>query len=151
MGRGSPSQHEALAKKGAEIAAASAPNRNLQTIETEPTMSMTNNQLRVWFSRGSIPIEELSQMWIQLDRNEETKKEIQSLLLDLDTNHKELEVRLRHRIEFGTAGPSKFIVRLKIGLRGQMQAGFSRMNNLTVIQASQVNPLKSKHHTNKRD
>ncbi|KAJ5572909.1 hypothetical protein N7450_009893, partial [Penicillium hetheringtonii] len=39
---------------------------------------------------------------------------------------KELELRLRHRIEFGTAG-----------LRGRMAAGFSCMNSLTVIQASQ--------------
>ncbi|TQB73287.1 Phosphoglucomutase-3 [Monascus purpureus] len=38
----------------------------------------------------------------------------------------ELEKRLRNRIQFGTAG-----------LRGRMAAGFSCMNSLTVIQASQ--------------
>ncbi|EEP81344.1 conserved hypothetical protein [Uncinocarpus reesii 1704] len=53
-----------------------------------------------------------------------TREEIKSLY---DANNiSELERRLRHRIQFGTAG-----------LRGRMQAGFAYMNSLTVIQASQ--------------
>jgi phosphoglucomutase len=46
----------------------------------------------------------------------------------LDANNvEELERRLRYPIKFGTAG-----------LRAAMEAGFAGMNNLTVIQASQV-------------
>ncbi|KXN90461.1 Phosphoglucomutase-2, partial [Leucoagaricus sp. SymC.cos] len=41
-------------------------------------------------------------------------------------NVKELESRMRHRIEFGTAG-----------LRGRMEAGWARMNDLIIIQVSQ--------------
>ncbi|QSS60965.1 phosphoglucomutase [Histoplasma capsulatum] len=54
----------------------------------------------------------------------ETRAEI--IRLRDEKNEVELEKRLRKRIEFGTAG-----------LRGRMQAGFSSMNALTVIQASQ--------------
>ncbi|KAM5490568.1 hypothetical protein MaudMau93_002372 [Microsporum audouinii] len=46
--------------------------------------------------------------------------------LRVDNDEAALEKRLRDRIQFGTAG-----------LRGRMQAGFSCMNSLTVIQASQ--------------
>ncbi|KAF7585597.1 Phosphoglucomutase-2 [Aspergillus hancockii] len=48
----------------------------------------------------------------------------------------DLEQRLRNRIQFGTAG-----------LRGRMAAGFSCMNSLTVIQASQglAKYLRDKH------
>ncbi|PGH35265.1 phosphoglucomutase, partial [[Emmonsia] crescens] len=54
----------------------------------------------------------------------ETRAEI--IRLRDEKNEAELERRLRKRIEFGTAG-----------LRGRMQAGFSSMNALTIIQASQ--------------
>ncbi|CAG8479648.1 5800_t:CDS:10 [Acaulospora colombiana] len=57
-----------------------------------------------------------------LENNPKTRSEIESLR----GNVEELEKRLRNRISFGTAG-----------LRSSMQAGFSRMNDLTVIQASQ--------------
>jgi phosphoglucomutase len=54
----------------------------------------------------------------------ETRAEIQRLV---DVNDEaELERRLRTRIAFGTAG-----------LRAKMEAGFSRLNSLTIIQASQ--------------
>jgi hypothetical protein len=46
-------------------------------------------------------------------------------------NNAELEKRMLPRIAFGTAG-----------LRGRMEAGFSGMNDLTVIQASQVRSLR---------
>lgn len=62
--------------------------------------------------------------WIRIDRNDITRLEI--LALYNDGNTLELEKRLRQRIEFGTAG-----------LRGRMEAGWSRMNDVTIIQASQ--------------
>ncbi|KAL2354364.1 hypothetical protein BJ546DRAFT_56440 [Cryomyces antarcticus] len=69
-------------------------------------------------------IEELAAEWLRLDKDMETYNEIQQLLAN--HNRAELEKRLRTRIAFGTAG-----------LRAPMQAGFSSMNSLTVIQASQ--------------
>jgi len=68
--------------------------------------------------------EELAQEWLRLDQDPETRNEIEQLIARNDTA--ELEKRLRKRIAFGTAG-----------LRATMNAGFSRMNSLTVIQASQ--------------
>ncbi|CAO3664381.1 unnamed protein product [Umbelopsis vinacea] len=62
--------------------------------------------------------------WLRLDCNPETRAEIQALW---DANRlADLKQRLGSRIEFGTAG-----------LRARMEAGFSRMNDLTIIQASQ--------------
>ncbi|EPQ58748.1 hypothetical protein GLOTRDRAFT_104172 [Gloeophyllum trabeum ATCC 11539] len=69
-------------------------------------------------------IEKLVKEWLRLDKNESTRKEIELLWQQRRTD--ELEKRLRKRIEFGTAG-----------LRGKMEAGFARMNDLTIIQASQ--------------
>ncbi|KAG1443684.1 hypothetical protein G6F56_010583 [Rhizopus delemar] len=69
-------------------------------------------------------IEELVKDWLSLDTNEETRKEI--IQLYEANNEQELTKRLATRIEFGTAG-----------LRARMEAGFSRMNDLTVLQASQ--------------
>jgi phosphoglucomutase len=62
--------------------------------------------------------------WLRLDPNPETRNEIQGLWDNVD--EMELERRLRTRIEFGTAG-----------LRGRMEAGWSRMNDLIIIQTSQ--------------
>ncbi|KDQ60575.1 hypothetical protein JAAARDRAFT_124136 [Jaapia argillacea MUCL 33604] len=73
---------------------------------------------------SSESIDDLAKEWLRLDQNESTRNEIQSLLQVRNTD--ELEKRLRIRIEFGTAG-----------LRGRMEAGFSRMNDLVIIQASQ--------------
>ncbi|KAJ3983645.1 hypothetical protein F5890DRAFT_161595 [Lentinula detonsa] len=69
-------------------------------------------------------LEELVDAWLRTDQNEVTRSEIQKLWEKSDT--KELERRLRPRIEFGTAG-----------LRGKMEAGWARMNDLIIIQASQ--------------
>ncbi|KAG9039211.1 Phosphoglucomutase-3 [Tulasnella sp. JGI-2019a] len=68
--------------------------------------------------------QKLIEEWLRLDKNESTRAEIASL--SAANNEAELEQRLGSRIEFGTAG-----------LRGRMEAGFSRMNDLTIIQASQ--------------
>jgi phosphoglucomutase len=62
--------------------------------------------------------------WLRLDRDPETRAEIQHLLAAEDWP--ELEARMRPRIRFGTAG-----------LRARMAAGFARMNPLTVLQTSQ--------------
>lgn len=58
-------------------------------------------------------------------QNPETSAEIQTLVDR--AAWPELEERLRTPLTFGTAG-----------LRAAMGAGFSRMNDLTVIQATQV-------------
>jgi phosphoglucomutase/phosphopentomutase len=75
----------------------------------------------------SSPSEELLKsidLWLKWDQCETTKKEIEQL----KTNSKwdDLEARLSHRIQFGTAG-----------LRAKMGSGFALMNELTVIQATQ--------------
>ncbi|KDQ20355.1 hypothetical protein BOTBODRAFT_51664 [Botryobasidium botryosum FD-172 SS1] len=62
--------------------------------------------------------------WLRLDKNPTTREEIERLWESRE--FAQLEKRLRNRIEFGTAG-----------LRGRMEAGFARMNDLIVIQASQ--------------
>jgi len=67
---------------------------------------------------------ELAQEWLRIDKDPETHAEIEQLLLSED--HHELGKRVGKRITFGTAG-----------LRARMEAGFSRMNSVTVIQASQ--------------
>lgn len=59
-----------------------------------------------------------------MDRNPSNRREIEELHQRKDDQ--ELTSRLCHRIKFGTAG-----------LRAHMSAGFSRMNDVTVIQASQ--------------
>ncbi|PGH16595.1 hypothetical protein AJ79_01701 [Helicocarpus griseus UAMH5409] len=75
-------------------------------------------------SSNLVPLADLVQRWLDWDQDPETRAEI--IKLRDEKNEIELEKRLRKRIEFGTAG-----------LRGRMQAGFSSMNALTVIQASQ--------------
>ncbi|RHZ83008.1 hypothetical protein Glove_100g20 [Diversispora epigaea] len=73
---------------------------------------------------ASVSIDSLVQEWLRLDKNPSTRSEIEKLYAERNVD--ELEKRLRYRISFGTAG-----------LRSSMQAGFSRMNDLTVIQTSQ--------------
>lgn len=62
--------------------------------------------------------------WLDEDVQDDTRAEIQHLWSNRDLA--ELDRRLSSRIAFGTAG-----------LRARMEAGYSRMNCLTVIQASQ--------------
>ncbi|KAF2102124.1 hypothetical protein NA57DRAFT_54051 [Rhizodiscina lignyota] len=72
----------------------------------------------------AVPIEELAKEWLRLDKDPDTQDEIYQLL---NANNKgELELRLRNRMTFGTAG-----------LRAKMQAGFGFINSLTIIQTSQ--------------
>lgn len=62
--------------------------------------------------------------WLKYDKNEQTRDQIIKLVED--KSWAELRNRLNFRITFGTAG-----------LRSRMEAGFNRMNTLTVLQASQ--------------
>ncbi|KAL5343398.1 hypothetical protein BJX70DRAFT_167731 [Aspergillus crustosus] len=76
----------------------------------------------------------LIQKWLEWDQDPTTRSEIEQLRDSGQAT--ELEKRLQKRIQFGTAG-----------LRGRMAAGFSCMNSLTVIQASQglAKYLKDNH------
>ena len=69
-------------------------------------------------------LESLVASWLALDQNPATRAEIEALHVARDAAA--LEDRLGTVLKFGTAG-----------LRAAMGAGFSRMNDLTVIQASQ--------------
>lgn len=60
-------------------------------------------------------------------QNRWTRAQVASLLAA--GRHDELKARFLSRMTFGTAG-----------LRAPMGAGFSRINDLTVIQATQVSP-----------
>jgi hypothetical protein len=71
---------------------------------------MSNEELRQWFSRENISLDELTRMWIRMDQNERTKTEIQTLKGAGDI--KELEKRLRQRIQFGTAGKNSLVLHL---------------------------------------
>ncbi|XP_060078816.1 phosphopentomutase-like [Ylistrum balloti] len=62
--------------------------------------------------------------WMEWDKNETTREEI--LKLAKDGEVESLKKRLLHRMEFGTAG-----------LRARMGAGYSMMNDLTIIQTTQ--------------
>lgn len=68
-------------------------------------------------------IAQIAARWLELDQDEATRGDIQTLLEHGDAQ--ELGKRLFHRIAFGTAG-----------LRSSMKAGFAHMNSLTVLQAS---------------
>jgi len=75
-------------------------------------------------SVGDGELDEKIKEWLQWDKNEETRGEIQSLCLAGDVT--KLEKLLLSRLEFGTAG-----------LRGRMGPGYSQMNDLVIIQTAQ--------------
>lgn len=66
----------------------------------------------------------LAKDWLGVDVDPVTRAEIQKLVDD--QKYEELDKRLSNRIVFGTAG-----------LRSRMEAGFSRINDVTILQASQ--------------
>ncbi|KEI39491.1 uncharacterized protein L969DRAFT_49228 [Mixia osmundae IAM 14324] len=70
------------------------------------------------------PILAKARAWLALDRDAATRSEVQQYIDGNDT--KALHAILDQRIAFGTAG-----------LRARMQAGFGRMNDVTVLQATQ--------------
>src|SRR3546814_17945258 len=63
--------------------------------------------------------------WVSWDPNPQTRSEIAALIDQND--EQQLGALLNQRLKFGTAG-----------LRGQMGAGYSRMNDLVVLQTAQV-------------
>lgn len=71
-------------------------------------------------------IKALVNQWLDIDVNETTRNQIKGLSENIELNYDELNNMLSQRIVFGTAG-----------LRAKMEAGFSRMNDVTVLQASQ--------------
>ncbi|KAJ1943021.1 hypothetical protein GGF37_002843 [Kickxella alabastrina] len=70
------------------------------------------------------PIYQLAKRWFSEDKDPRTRAQIKSLVAAKD--EAKLEALLRHPVEFGTAG-----------LRARMEAGYSRLNQLTIITASQ--------------
>ncbi|KEG14264.1 phosphomannomutase-like protein [Trypanosoma grayi] len=69
-------------------------------------------------------LETLVKQWLSWDRDSATRKTIEELWRDQNTE--KLQQLLCTRMEFGTAG-----------IRGRMGAGFSQMNSLTIIQTAQ--------------
>ncbi|CAD6185885.1 unnamed protein product [Caenorhabditis auriculariae] len=74
-------------------------------------------------SLGDAELEQQVNDWLQWDKNEKTSAEIRELLEKKDV--KGLKSRMETRLVFGTAG-----------IRAPMQAGFGRLNDLTVIQVT---------------
>ncbi|KAI8323451.1 hypothetical protein GQ54DRAFT_296757 [Martensiomyces pterosporus] len=75
-------------------------------------------------SATNAPISALVERWLSEDKDPKTRAQIEALAAAND--EEALEELLRRPIEFGTAG-----------LRARMEAGYSRLNRLTVITASQ--------------
>ncbi|XP_069676805.1 phosphopentomutase [Periplaneta americana] len=69
-------------------------------------------------------LDEKIKEWLDWDKNERTRAEIQSLCLSKEVE--KLKKLLLSRMKFGTAG-----------LRGRMGAGYSQMNDLVIIQTAQ--------------
>lgn len=85
---------------------------------------MDIKQLTAAISSGNETLDKRIEEWLRWDKNPKTFEEIKTLLLAKE--YEKLAVRLEKRMEFGTAG-----------IRSVFGAGFSRMNDLTVIQTSQ--------------
>ncbi|KAJ2722069.1 hypothetical protein GGI07_003556 [Coemansia sp. Benny D115] len=66
----------------------------------------------------------LAERWLSEDKDPKTRAQIEELVAS--RNEEKLEDLLRKPVEFGTAG-----------LRARMEAGYSRLNKLTIISASQ--------------
>uniref|UniRef100_A0A4W5Q5K0 Phosphoglucomutase 2-like 1 n=1 Tax=Hucho hucho TaxID=62062 RepID=A0A4W5Q5K0_9TELE len=75
---------------------------------------------------GDVQLDKAIYQWITWDKNPRTRAQIEALLLDGQVE--ELRRRLCSRMTFGTAG-----------LRAAMGAGFALINDLTIIQSTQVN------------
>ncbi|XP_074649687.1 phosphopentomutase-like [Tubulanus polymorphus] len=76
------------------------------------------------FDTGNVILDSKLKEWILWDKSEKSLSEIQQLLEGKE--YEELEKRLCKRMEFGTAG-----------LRARMGAGYSMMNDLTIVQTGQ--------------
>ncbi|XP_040195776.1 glucose 1,6-bisphosphate synthase [Rana temporaria] len=83
-----------------------------------------NSNLLISTGTGDSELDNAVYRWLQWDKNPKTRVQIESLLQD--GKNKELRDRLCSRMSFGTAG-----------LRAAMGGGFSRINDLTIIQTTQ--------------
>ncbi|KAM8976168.1 glucose 1,6-bisphosphate synthase [Pelodytes ibericus] len=83
-----------------------------------------NSNLLIPKSTGDQQLDTAVYHWLQWDKNPKTKAQIETLLHN--GMYKELRERLCYRMSFGTAG-----------LRAAMGAGFSYINDLTIIQTTQ--------------
>ncbi|KAM9320681.1 glucose 1,6-bisphosphate synthase [Gastrophryne carolinensis] len=90
----------------------------------EPAAGDVNSNLLISASTGEPELDAAAWRWLQWDKNLKTRGQIEGLLQD--GKSKELRERLCSRMAFGTAG-----------LRSAMGAGFSRINDLTIIQTTQ--------------
>ena len=81
-------------------------------------------------------VDKLVDSWLSIDINPESREEIQQL--QQSQQYEKLDKKLSQRIAFGTAG-----------LRSSMESGFSHMNDVTVLQASQglIKYLLKENHT----
>nr|XP_021137975.1 glucose 1,6-bisphosphate synthase isoform X2 [Columba livia] len=87
-----------------------------------------NSNVLISCSTGDAQLDKAVWQWLSWDKNQKTKEQIENLLQN--GKHKELRDRLCCRLTFGTAG-----------LRSAMGAGFCYINDLTVIQSTQVSTL----------
>ncbi|NXP81669.1 PGM2L synthase, partial [Ramphastos sulfuratus] len=83
-----------------------------------------NSNVLLSAGTGDAQLDKAVWQWLSWDKNQKTKEQIQELLRAGQLQ--ELRARLCQRLKFGTAG-----------LRAPMGAGFSRINDLTIIQATQ--------------
>ncbi|XP_041850854.1 glucose 1,6-bisphosphate synthase isoform X1 [Melanotaenia boesemani] len=92
-------------------------------MENDAANGDLNANLR-WQSTGDPRLDKAVHQWLTWDRNQWTRAQVRSLVAAgrLD----DLRSRLCSRMSFGTAG-----------LRAPMGAGFSRINDLTIIQSTQ--------------
>lgn len=69
----------------------------------------------------------LCKEWLELDRDPETRKEVEDRLAAGEYEYLAKVMNPKHRLEFGTAG-----------LRGGLCAGYARMNELLITQTAQA-------------
>uniref|UniRef100_A0A8D1E5N1 Phosphoglucomutase 2 like 1 n=1 Tax=Sus scrofa TaxID=9823 RepID=A0A8D1E5N1_PIG len=86
---------------------------------------LNSNLLHTPYHTGDPQLDTAIGQWLRWDKNPKTKEQIENLLRN--GMNKELRDRLCCRMTFGTAG-----------LRSAMGAGFCYINDLTVIQSTQV-------------
>jgi hypothetical protein len=105
-------------------------------------MSIDNNLLTKvseWLEWDKVSA--VADQWVftECAQNPKTRAEIDALVVS--NQLQELRTRLAGRMAFGTAGVCQCCVRTHAhtcaGMRATMEAGFTRMNDLTIIQTSQ--------------
>jgi len=85
---------------------------------------ISKDNILVMVNSGNQKLDAKIKEWLEWDKNESTRKEVELLVENGD--YVGLDKILMKRLEFGTAG-----------LRAALGAGYSKMNDLTVIQTTQ--------------